>query len=73
MSTLPDTRYIPTFSYLGQVDGTGRVLTVGQIQFGSTIQSSVGGAEVGSSLIGLTEDTLGLRWAGGPIPQTLSE
>ncbi|RVX01036.1 hypothetical protein CK203_022884 [Vitis vinifera] len=42
------------------VDGTGRVLTVGRIQFGSTIQSSVGGAEVGSSLIGLTEDTLGL-------------
>ncbi|RVW75070.1 hypothetical protein CK203_055997 [Vitis vinifera] len=55
------------------VDGTGRVLTVGRIQFGSTIRSSVGGAEVGPSLIGLNEDTLGLRWVGGPIPQTLSE
>ena len=57
----------------GQVDGTGRVLTAGRIQFGSTIWSSVGEAEVGLSLIGLTKDTLGLRWAGGPIPQTLSE
>ncbi|RVW30837.1 hypothetical protein CK203_115530 [Vitis vinifera] len=47
------------------VDGTGRVLTVGRIQFGSTIRSSVGGAEVGPSLIGLNEDTLGLRWVGG--------
>ena len=55
------------------VDGTGRVLTAGRIQFGSTIRSSVGGAEVGPSLIGLNEDTLGLRWVGGPIPQTLSE
>ena len=46
---------------------------MGRIQFGSTIRSSVGGAEVGPSLIGLNEDTLGLRWVGGPILQTLSE
>ena len=37
----------------GQVDGTGRVLTMGRIQFGSTIRTSVGGSEVGLSLIGL--------------------
>ena len=57
----------------GQVDRTGRVLTAGRIQFGSMIRPSVGRAEDGSSSFGLTKDTLGLRWAGGPSPQILSE
>ena len=57
----------------GQVDETGRVLTAGRIQFGSMIRPSVGGAEDGSSSFGLTKDTLGLRWAGGPSLQILSE
>ena len=57
----------------GQVDRTGRVLTAGQIQFRSMIRPSVGGAEDGPSLFGLTENTLGLRRAGGPSPQILSE
>ncbi|RVX07802.1 hypothetical protein CK203_021808 [Vitis vinifera] len=42
----------------GQVDRTGRVLTAGQIQFRSMIRPSVGGAEDGPSLFGLTENTL---------------
>ena len=55
------------------MDGTGRVLTAGRIQFRSMIRPSVGGAEDGSSSFGLTKDTLGLRWVGGPSPQILSE
>ena len=39
----------------GQVDGTGRVLTAGWIQFGSTIRSSMSGKEVGPSLIRLAK------------------
>ncbi|RVW45831.1 hypothetical protein CK203_086254 [Vitis vinifera] len=57
----------------GKWTGRVRVLTVGRIQFGSMIRPSVGGAEDGPSLFGLTENTLGLRRVGGPSPQILSE
>ena len=57
----------------GQVDGAGRDLTEGWIQFGSMTRFSVDGAVAGPSLTGLAEDTLGLKWAGGPLPQSPSE
>ena len=56
-----------------QLDRTGRVSSVGRIQFGSMIRPSVGGAEDGSSLDGFMEINLGLRRAGGPSLQFLSE
>ena len=40
----------------GQVVGTGRDLTEGWIQFGSTTRSSVGGMVAGPSLTGPAED-----------------
>ena len=57
----------------GQMDGTGRVSSVGRIQFGSMIRPLVGGTKDGSPLDGLIEINLGLRRAGGPSPQFLSE
>ncbi|RVW53705.1 Dolichol-phosphate mannose synthase subunit 3 [Vitis vinifera] len=56
-----------------QLDRTGRVSSVGRIQFGSMIRPSVGGTEDGSSLDGFMEINLGLRRAGGPSLQFLSE
>ena len=56
-----------------QLDGMGRVSSVGRIQFGSMFQASVGGAEDGSSLDGLNESNLGLRRDGGPSPQSTFE
>ena len=49
----------------GQVDRRGRVLTVGWIQFESTIRSSMSGAEVGSSLIGLAKTLWAQSGLGG--------
>ena len=57
----------------GQLDGMGRVSSVGRIQFGLMIRSSSGGTEDGSSLDGLNELNPGLRRGGGPSPQLLSE
>ena len=57
----------------GQLDGMGRVSSVGRIQFGSMLLASVGGAEDGSSLDGLNESNLGLRRDGGPSPQSSFE
>ncbi|KAL6344294.1 hypothetical protein AAG906_037865 [Vitis piasezkii] len=45
----------------GQLDGMGRVSSVGRIQFGSMLRASEDGAEDGSSLDGLNESNLGLR------------
>ena len=57
----------------GQVDRAGRDLTEGWIQFGSMTRFSVDGAVAGPSLTGLAKDTLGLKWTGGPLPQSPSE
>ncbi|RVW45344.1 hypothetical protein CK203_104388 [Vitis vinifera] len=57
----------------GQLDGMGRISSVGRIQFGLMIRSSAGGSEDGSSLDGLNEFNLALRRDGGPSPQNPSE
>ena len=57
----------------GQLDGMGRVSSVGRIQFGSMFRASEGGAEDGSSLDGFNEPNLGLRRDGGPSPQSSFE
>ena len=57
----------------GQVDGAGRDLIEGWIQFGSTTRFSVDGAVAGPFLTRLAEDTLGLKWARGSLPQSPSE
>ena len=56
-----------------QLDGMGKVSSVGRIQFGSMFQASVGEAEDGSSLDGLNESNLGLRRDGGLSPQSTFE
>ena len=57
----------------GQLDGMGRVSSVGRIQFGYMLRDSAGGAEDGSSLDGLNEFNLGLRRDGGPSLQSTFE